>query len=105
MADEKTAKGKRGGPRPGSGRKRSEAAKLRSEYLNKQHAYAVEALEYQVAVMRNDSQETKDRLTASKLIQDRVWGKAKQSIVLGVPDEGGETAGHVVIGFARLSDA
>lgn len=105
MAEKKVEKGKRGGWRPNSGRKRSEAAKLRSEHLNKQHAVAVEALDFQVQIMRDASQETKDRLTASKLIQDRVWGKAKQSIVLGVPDDGGEMAGQIVIGFARSGNA
>lgn len=91
----------RGGARPGAGRKTSEATLLRRAYLNKQHDNAVEALEYCLAVMRSKSEETKDRLTAAKMVQDRVWGKAKQSVILGVPDGEGVEGGGVFIGFRR----
>lgn len=96
---------KKGGARPGAGRKTSEATKLRREYLNKQHTNAVEALEYCMVVVRSKAEETRDRLAAAKIVQDRVWGKAKQSVILGVPDESGIEGGGVFIGFGRPDDA
>jgi len=93
MADEKTAKGKRGGPRPGSGRKPSEATKLRTAYLNTLHKDAVAASEAQRKLLdhlakkigRPGELEAADYINLLELlanvaekIQNRAWGKPTQ---------------------------
>jgi len=85
------------------------ATKLKNEHLNKQHTLASDALAYCESVMRNLNQngkeaayEPKDRLAAAKIIMDRVWGKPKQTMLLGVPDvDGASDAGKVTISFER----
>jgi len=85
------------------------ATKLKNEHLNKQHTLAAESLDLYANVVRNLDEkgkpanyDIKDRLYAGRYIMDRVWGKPKQTMLLGVPDvDGASDAGKVTISFER----
>jgi hypothetical protein len=98
-----------GGARPGSGRKPSLTTQLKREHINKQHTLAMDALEYCRLVMQgvNSAGEPmpykpEHRLEACKIIMDRVWGKPKQTIMHGIPDNDEDSMpGQITVTFAR----
>lgn len=93
----------KGGKREGAGRPPSLATRLKREHLNKQHTRAINALDHVEEIMLSATTKDADKLEAAKIIMDRVWGKPKQTLLHGVPDEdsGGTAGGAFVIAFER----
>jgi len=90
MSEKEDGRKRNGGPRPGSGRKRSEAAELRTAYLNTLHMDAVAASEAQRKLLNHLSGMVGKKSdlepavmvdyltllsTVAEKIQNRAWGK------------------------------
>ena len=79
------------GPRPGAGRKPSEATKLK-EKLGDYAEDALKAFKFCSELMNDTSAEKNVRLAAAREVMDRLWGKAQQSI-----EHSGEVNGRICI--------
>lgn len=81
----------KGGARPGSGRKPLAATKLKETIADYAPA-ALDALKLCMKFMNDEGLEPSIRLSASREIMDRVWGKPQQKTELS-----GEVGGRIVL--------
>jgi hypothetical protein len=88
MGFEKGNQSARGGPRAGAGRKKKASTLLREKFLKAQHREAQYAFGLLVKTLHDGRKEIELRVKCAELVMDRVYGKPKQAIALGM-DEGG----------------
>jgi len=78
---------RRGGARSGSGRKTRASTRLKQQFLARQHKAAEQAFDLVVRTMRGQANDLGLRVECAKLVMDRVYGKPKQALLLGLREE------------------
>jgi hypothetical protein len=72
--------GKRGGKRPGAGRKPKPISEIRDKAIEEAADDAKYALGLYVSVMRDEKNDVALRLQCAKEVKDTVWGKPAQRV-------------------------
>lgn len=78
LVNQGTRLSRKGGRRPGGGRKKKVATLVKEKFLNEKEA--VKSLEFIKSLRDDENQPSGVRFDAAKEILDRVWGKARQSV-------------------------
>lgn len=98
MAENNISKSKRGGRRPGSGRKKGSATQKTRDIANRAAEEGLTPLEYMLSVMRDESLERAERMDAAKSAAPYIHPKLSTTVLSG--DEKNPVAFTVMASWA-----